>query len=84
MKGQHLKFLLFTVCLLFALSVHFFIKGIFLTKRVLTTKSPPNYPISFPNQTDSSTLSTPKRKLIMLLVDALREDFVEMGDAVPG
>ena len=57
---NHLKFIIFTVCLLFAVSIRFFIKGFFLTKRVLTNKTQPKYPISslIENITDSNTTNT--------------------------
>lgn len=52
----------------------YYSKSIFLNKRVITYKSEP-----FTEQYYEQSQVKPK-KVIMLLVDALREDFVEMED----
>lgn len=60
-----------TTCLLFALTCQLILKGFFREKSVITRKS------------DAASLisSTPNnRKVIMLLVDALREDFVDFDE----
>lgn len=64
-----LRFLLGTSLLLLYLSVTPFLQGTFITKRVLTTKTP-------------AAEARPGRQVIMLLVDALREDFVEMDEGL--
>ena len=66
---SHFKHLT-SLLLLFTLSLYFFIQGIFLSKRTLTTKSLVE---------EGGGGGRQERTLIMLLVDALREDFVEMG-----
>ena len=60
--------------MLFLIAETYFSKSIFLNKRVITDKSEP-----FSNEYYAQSNVKPK-KLIMLLVDALREDFVEMDD----
>jgi hypothetical protein len=62
-----LSFLLSTVLILFSLSLRYFLKGVFLTKRTLADKS-------------EGGIKEGRPKVIMLLVDALREDFVEMNN----
>ena len=66
MRGE-LNFLL-TCILLFVLSVTYFMKGIFLSK------------LNLPNKSESISFKSPQpdKKIILLLIDALREDFVEM------
>ena len=64
------SFLFGTALLLYYLSIAFFIKGVFLTKKTLTNKSVPT----------SNSFKNPDKKVILLLVDALREDFVEMDE----
>jgi hypothetical protein len=66
-----LRYLLGTCTILLYLSVHYFLSGAFLTKLVLTTKN-----IEEPRTNESG------RQVIMLLVDALREDFVEMDEGL--
>lgn len=59
-----------TVCLLFALAFNFMLHGMFMQKQSMTNTSEPQ--------------DKPKRnnkKVVMLLVDALREDFVEFDDS---
>jgi phosphatidylinositol glycan class O len=64
-----LRMLIGTLLLLLFLSVAPFLSGTFLTKRILRNKTPP---------------APPKqgKQVIMLLVDALREDFVEMDEGL--
>ena len=60
-----------TIIVVFAISVLFYMQGIFLSKNNLTDKS-------VPLSSEGGLSSRSKTKVIMLLVDALREDFVEM------
>jgi predicted AlkP superfamily pyrophosphatase or phosphodiesterase len=58
--------------ILFVIQVHFYFKGLFMTKKELNNKS------------DSSNfikIQEKPKKLVMMLVDALREDFVEFENA---
>jgi hypothetical protein len=50
---------------MFVIQVHLYFKGLFMTKRELDNKA------------NMTTLNTQKpKKVIMMLVDAMREDFV--------
>ena len=59
-----------TVCLLFALAINYMLNGMFLQKHSLTNTTPPQ------DKTKANN-----RKVVMLLVDALREDFVEFDNS---
>jgi hypothetical protein len=63
--------------MLFALTLRFFMNGIFLSKHTLTDKSDPATPLRHVDEEKKP------QKIIMLLVDALREDFVEMDMSIP-
>jgi len=60
---------LISALILLALSVRFYIKGVFMTKIQLADVSPIN---EYREQTS--------RKVVLLMIDALREDFVEMPE----
>lgn len=54
-------------------------QGIFLAKHNLLDKSSP---LLNPQQSGAQAASSSQTKVIMLLVDALREDFVEMDSNI--
>lgn len=58
---------------LLAASVCYFKQGMFLSKITLLDKAEPK----------ESNRTRPEKKVILLLVDALREDFVHMNDSIP-
>lgn len=69
----HFRYVL-SLMMLFLICETYFSKSIFLNKRVITEKSEPFNSSYYQNS------EIPPKKVIMLIVDALREDFVEMDD----
>ncbi|TNV84491.1 hypothetical protein FGO68_gene11512 [Halteria grandinella] len=63
-----------SLLILFLVAENYFSKSIFLSKRIIKQKSE-----SFSHEYYQNS-TVPPKKLIMLMVDALREDFVEMDD----
>ena len=67
--------------LLFFMQVHFYFLGLFMTKKELPNKGTEYLAAPIKIQTDLVGEGRPQKekppKVIMLLVDALREDFVE-------
>jgi predicted AlkP superfamily pyrophosphatase or phosphodiesterase len=60
--------------LLMAISTFFFTQGIFLRKKIIELKTP-----AF-NTDSNQTYDYPHTKVIVILVDAFREDFFEIDD----
>jgi len=67
--------------LLFIMQIHFYFQGLFMTKKELGNKAAEYFAAPTANQESKSAEEKPRKtkppKVIMLLVDALREDFVE-------
>lgn len=73
LKSKRWSFIIVVWVLLIA-QTHLYFQGLFMTKKELTNKN---------NQFTNHAKTKPK-KLIMMLVDALREDFVDFGDETSG
>ena len=67
---------LLSIAMFFMVAVLYFQDAIFLRKRILYQKSNP-FPNAYYEQSD-----IPPKRLIMILVDALREDFVLMDESL--
>ena len=71
MKFKYKVYKILSLALLFILGTLFYMKGIFLSKNVSTQKSEAR-----------EIKSRHSSKVILLLVDALREDFIEFDDSI--
>ena len=65
--------------IIFSLSTYYFMKGLFPKKQSLLNRAVPKVNKDDAETTQPFNREINRRKVILILVDALREDFVEMG-----